>query len=525
MNRTILPGTIRGEIAAVASKSHIHRLLICAALSEGETIIRHGALCEDIDATSRCLSALGASVERGAGEIRVRGIGQNRPTCKRTDENTNSKEARPVRSQKNTLTEEARPDCGANSTQAEKARPACGANSTQTEKAQPVCGENNAQPEKALLDCGESGSTYRFLLPIACALGVDSVFALSGRLPQRPIDDLLGQMLAHGASVSGVGTDRVHVSGALSGGEFTLPGNVSSQYITAILFAMPLTGQDCTLTVTGALESAAYVDLTLSVIRSFGVSISREGNIFSCAAGQRYISPGLIRAEGDWSNVAFALCAAAAGMGSARISGLNIDSVQGDKAVLDVIRRFGAKAEMRFSADIRDPLETPSQGDTTCVEGAHKQYGSGCADSGYTAFVEGAPLHACRVDIGPIPDMAPAISLMGAMAQGETVIENAGRLRLKESDRIESTVSMLRSLGARAWCENDEIHIIGTGGVKLPGGAVDSFADHRIAMAASCAAAICTGPVTVTGAQCVAKSYPGFYDDLPMLGLEEENEK
>ena len=121
--------------------------------------------------------------------------------------------------------------------------------------------------------------------------------------------------------------------------------------------------------------------------------------------------------------------------------------------------------------------------------------------------------------------MAPAISLMGAMAQGETVIENAGRLRLKESDRIESTLSMLRSLGARAWCENDEIHIIGTGSVKLPGGAVDSFADHRIAMAASCAAAICTGPVTVTGAQCVAKSYPGFYDDLPMLGLEEENEK
>lgn len=424
MIKTILPGTIRGSLTAVASKSHIHRLLICAALSEGETVVRHGALCDDIDATCRCLTPLGASIERSEGEIRVRGICANRP-------------------------------------------------------------------KTAVLDCGESGSTYRFLLPIACALGTEAAFVLSGRLPQRPVDDLLGQMLAHGASVSGLGSERVLVSGNLSGGSFALPGNVSSQYITAILFAMPLTGEESSLTVMGKLESAAYVDLTLSVIRAFGVNIERESNVFRCAAGQRYISPGLIRAEGDWSNVAFALCAAAAGMGSARISGLNMDSVQGDKAVLEIIRRFGAKAEM--------------QGDTACVEGA--------------------PLNACRVDIGPIPDMAPAISLMGAMAEGETVIENAGRLRLKESDRIESTLSLLRSIGAKAWCEGDEIHISGTGGQKLPGGAVDSFADHRIAMTASCAAAICTGPVTVTGAQCVAKSYPGFYEDLPKLGLEEGDQK
>ena len=421
MRRTILPGAIGGEIVAVASKSHLHRLLIGAALSEGETRIRHGALCEDIDATCRCLTALGASITREPGCICVRGIGQRRPAF-------------------------------------------------------------------AELDCGESGSTYRFLLPVAPALGVEADFLLSGRLPQRPVGDLLDQMTAHGARISGLGSAKVRVAGRLSGGEYTLPGNVSSQYITALLFAMPLTGEECTLRVTGKMESAAYVDLTLEAVRLFGVEIAREGNVFRCAAGQKFVSPGEIMTEGDWSNAAFALCAAAACGGSVRIRGLNMDSVQGDKAVLEVIRLFGAQAEM--------------QGDFACVSGA--------------------PLHACTVDIGPIPDMAPAISIMGAMAQGETVIANAGRLRLKESDRIESTIGMLHALGAQAWCENDEIHILGTGGAKLPGGVVDPCADHRIAMAASCAAAVCTGPVTVLGSSCAAKSYPSFYDDLPLLGLKEE---
>lgn len=421
MKRTILPGQIDGEITAVASKSHLHRLLICAALAEGETLIRHGALCEDIDATCRCLSALGATIAREPGCIRVQGISERRPA-------------------------------------------------------------------HALLDCGESGSTYRFLLPIAPALGVDAQFLLSGRLPKRPVDDLLSQMHAHGARSEGLGSKCVHISGKLTGGEYALPGNVSSQYITALLFAMPLTGEKSTLHVTGKLESAAYVDLTLAAIRLFGVEILREGNVFTCSSGRKFRSPGAVTAEGDWSNAAFALCAAAASGGSVRVRGLDPRSVQGDKAVLDVIRRFGARAEM--------------QGNTACVQGSL--------------------LRACRIDIGPIPDMAPAISLMGALAEGETVIENAGRLRLKESDRIESTICMLHALGAQAWCENNEIHISGTGGKKLPGGAVDPCADHRIAMAASCAAAVCTGPVTVLGSSCAAKSYPSFYDDLPLIGLKEE---
>ena len=420
MIRTILPGRINGEAQAVASKSHLHRLLICAALSEGQTVIRHGALCEDITATCRCLTALGASIERRPGEIIVRGIDRS------------------------------------------------------------IC-------ETAALFCGESGSTYRFLLPIASALDINADFHLEGRLPKRPVGELIAQMEAHGVAVSGLGSETVSVRGKMTGGDFTLPGNVSSQYISALLFAMPLTGEKCALNVTGALDSAAYVDLTLSVLRLFGVEISRNGNVFTCEAGQRFISPGLVQTDGDWSNAAFMLCAAAAGMGAACISGLQANSPQGDKAILEIIRLFGAKAEM--------------QGDIACVQGA--------------------PLTACRVDIGPIPDLAPAISLMGAMAQGETVIENAARLRLKESDRIESTIGMLRSLGADAWCENDEIHIRGTGGKRLSGGEVDPCADHRIAMTASCAAGLCLGPVTVKNAQCAAKSYPGFYDDLPLFGLEE----
>lgn len=420
MSKTILPGTIHGEITAVSSKSHLHRLLICAALSEGETIIRHGALCEDIDATCRCLSALGAQIERCNGEIRVIGIG-------------------------------------------------------------------SARTAKAEFDCGESGSTYRFLLPIACALGIDATFLLAGRLPQRPIGELVEQMQAHGASVSGIGTNCVRASGILGAGAFTIPGNISSQYITGLLFAMPLTGKSCTLTVTGNLESAAYVDLTLSCLHSFGINVLRDGNAFHVSAGQKYRSPGIIQAEGDWSNAAFALCAAAAGQGEARVLGLSMDSVQGDKAVLEIIRRFGADAGMQGNA----------------------------------AYVKGAKLSACHVDIGPIPDMAPAISLMGAMASGETVLEHVGRLRLKESDRVASILSLLRSIGANSWADEDSIHILGTGGERLPGGTVNSFSDHRIAMAASCAAAICAGPVTILEPESVAKSYPTFYEDLPRLGLME----
>lgn len=421
MDMIVYPGVICGRIGAVASKSHLHRLLICAALSQGETTIRHGALCDDIDSTCRCLRALGADITLREGEILVRGMGARRVP-------------------------------------------------------------------RAEFACGESGSTYRFLLPVACALGADSSFLLSGRLPQRPIGDLLEQMTLHGARASGLGSACVRIRGRLSGGEFTLPGNVSSQYITALLFAMPLTGQDCTLTVTGHLESAAYVDLTLDVLRLFGVQIAREGNVFRVASGQAFLSPGVIRADGDWSNVAFALCAAAASGGSARIEGLPPLSAQGDKAVLEIIRRFGAQAEM--------------QGDAACVRGA--------------------ALQACRVDIGQIPDMAPALSLLGAMARGETVLCNAGRLRLKESDRIESTLQLLRGIGARAWAEGDEIHIAGTGGKQLPGGEADACNDHRIAMTAGCAAALCSGPVVIHGAECVAKSYPGFFEDLPRLGLKGE---
>ncbi len=421
MDVIVYPGKISGELPAVASKSQIHRLLIAAALSDGETVIRHGALCDDISATVRCLSALGARISQEPGAIFVRGIG-------------------------------------------------------------------NISNKNCVLDCGESGSTYRFLLPVASALGAQARFALSGRLPQRPVGELLSQMQEHGAQVSGLGTNCVTVSGRMGGGNFTLPGNVSSQYITALLFAMPLTGEDCTLSVTGKLESAGYVDLTLEAIRMFSVEIAREGNVFSFKFGQKFVSPGEIRAEGDWSNAAFALCAASACGAQMRISGLRADSTQGDKAVLEILQKFGAKAEM--------------QKDCACVSGGR--------------------LSACTIDIGQIPDMAMAISLTAALAEGETVLANAGRLRLKESDRIESTLGMLRALGANAWAEGDEIHILGSAGTPLSGGTVDACGDHRIAMTAAVAAAVCENPVKILGAQCVAKSYPAFFEDIRKIGLRWE---
>lgn len=421
MDVIVRPGTLSGSCAAVASKSHMHRLLVCAALCEGETRILHGPLCEDIDATCRSLCALGASIDRRDGATIVRGIGSRR------------------------------------------------------------------MPE-AVLDCGESGSTYRFLLPVACALGTNAAFLLSGRLPQRPMTELMQQLSAHGAHFSGEGSARVCSSGKLSGGLFTLPGNISSQYITALLFAMPLTGEHCALRISKNTESAAYIDLTLSVLSLFGIRFERGAQLYRCAPGQQFCSPGVVHAEGDWSNAAFALCAASASGASVQIEGLCADSVQGDKAVLDVVRRFGAKADLQNGR----------------------------------ARVTGEPLRACMVDLSQIPDMAPSVALLGAMAQGESVLCGTHRLRLKESDRVESILAMLRALGAEAWTQGDDIHIRGTGGAKLPGGTVDSCGDHRIAMASACAAAICSGPVVIRGAQCVAKSYPAFFDDLPKLGLKGE---
>ena len=335
-----------------------------------------------------------------------------------------------------------------------------------------------------VLPCGESGSTLRFLLPVAAALGLEVDFKMEGRLPDRPLAPLDAQLEAHGVTLSRpVSHALLHVAGQLQPGDYVLPGNVSSQYISGLLFALPLLPGSSTLTVTGKVESAPYIAMTLDALAQFGIRPRLEGSTYHISS-QAYRSPGTASVEGDWSNAAFWLCAGAIGA-PVTVTGLKPDSLQGDKAVFDLLGRFGAKLS-------RD---------------------------GGSYTVSPGPLKALEIDAAAIPDLVPVLAVVAAAAAGTTRIFNAQRLRIKESDRLQTVCAMLQNLGADAAQTEDGLLI--RGGKPLTGGTVDSANDHRIAMAAAVASILCRGPVTVTGAEAVEKSYPGFWSDFQALQKRE----
>ena len=333
--------------------------------------------------------------------------------------------------------------------------------------------------ENPLLDCGESGSTFRFLLPVAAVLCKQARFTGFGRLPERPIGELMHVMQAHGVAFS---AERLPftTTGRLTGGEFSLPGNVSSQYLTGLLLALPLTERDSTISLTTRLESAAYVEITLHALRRFGVRVRVGDGVYAVSCGQEIQSPGTLTVDGDWSNAAFFLAAGALG-NPVTLTGLSLDSPQGDKAILYALRKFGAVVET----------------------------------TEHTVTVLPAQLVGCEIDVGETPDLLPILAVLGACAVGETRLVNAARLRLKESDRLASVSAMLRALGGTVTELPDALVI--TGGA-LSGGTVDSCRDHRIAMSAAIAAILCANEVTILGADAVKKSYPAFYTDYHKLG-------
>jgi len=328
-----------------------------------------------------------------------------------------------------------------------------------------------------VLPCGESGSTLRFLLPVAAALGAEATFHMEGRLPQRPLAPLDAEMERHGVTLRRHG-DTLTVSGQLRSGDYALPGNVSSQYISGLLMALPLLRGDSTLTVTGEVESAAYIAMTEDALRLAGIRFQKDGWTYRIPGGQTFALPHELSVEGDWSNAAFFLCAGALSHDGVTVTGLNMASSQGDRAVAEILRRFGAHV---------------TEGDSSVT-------------------VTAAPLHGITVDAAAIPDLIPTLSVVAACAEGESRITGAARLRLKESDRIATTAALLRSLGGSVEELSDGLIIRGT---ALTGGTVDSANDHRIAMAAAVAASVC--PVTVTGSECVQKSYPRFWEDYSAL--------
>ena len=313
-----------------------------------------------------------------------------------------------------------------------------------------------AVPEQAELHCRESGSTLRFLLPVAGALGVDALFTMEGRLPRRPLSPLWEEMERMGCTLTRPTSDSIRCTGKLRPGAYRIDGGISSQYITGLLLALSLLGSGSQLEITGKAESRPYIEMTKAAISLFGGDPDHPGE-------KRFHSPGAVSVEGDWSNGAFFL--AANELGSClNLHGLDPDSPQGDRAVLGIL-----------------PL-----------------------------LRSGAP----RVSAADIPDLVPILSVAAASNHG-AVFTDIRRLRMKESDRVASVMAMLKSLGGRAESDDNTLTVFPSG---FTGGVVDSFNDHRIAMSAAIAATVCTGPVTVLGAECVSKSYPGFWEEYRRLG-------
>lgn len=335
-------------------------------------------------------------------------------------------------------------------------------------------------PGLCLLPCGESGSTLRFLLPLVGALGASAVFEREGRLPERPIEPLGRELCRNGMDIRSDGA-RLSCSGQLRPGAFSLPGNISSQYISALLMTLPLLGGESTLHMEGALESAAYVAMTEEVLRLGGVRTEKTGYGYRIPGGQRCRFAPELSVEGDYSNAAFFLCAGALSERGIRVTGLDPQSRQGDRAIVPLLEEMGAQV----------------------------------ASDGSSVTVKRDALHGITIDASPIPDLIPVLSVVAAAASGETRVIHAQRLRLKESDRLHSTTQMLRALGAEAEELPDGLVI--RGGRTLAGGTVDACGDHRIAMSAAVAGGICRGAVTICGSECVQKSYPDFWTDFQQL--------
>lgn len=322
------------------------------------------------------------------------------------------------------------------------------------------------------LNCNESGSTLRFLTPVAAVISNSPSFTGKGRLSQRPLTPLVFAMEKHGCSFSS-DTIPFKVSGTLVPGAYVLPGDVSSQYISGLLFALPLLNEDSTITLSSPLQSAGYIDMTIAVLKKFNITVQRVENGFFIPKNQKYISPEKYLVEGDWSNIAPFMAAAALG-GEITATGLNPKSKQSDIAILSVLEKFGANINYK--------------------------------NSNY--YIKKGTAIPFMVDVSQFPDLFPTLAILACGAKGKSVLFNAKRLRLKESDRIESTLTLIKNLGGNAEADNDSLTIYGNG--YLDGGKCDSFNDHRIVMAAAVASVISKNDVIISSSEAINKSFPDF---------------
>lgn len=346
----------------------------------------------------------------------------------------------------------------------------------------------NVNPVKVVkggtLECGESGSTLRFLVSVAAVLGADATFVGSGKLPQRPMGALTDVLAEHGISFTRLAADELPVScrGELRGGKYILPGNISSQYLTGLLFALPLANDDSEIEIVGGLTSASYVAMTLDALATAGISIEHKGNIFRIKGNQQYRVPSDLIVEGDWSSAAFWVVAGVVGAKPVTVCGMNEESLQGDSAIVTHLRNMGAFIE--------------KQGDRVIAMPSH--------------------LFGAELDCTDTPDLVPVLSVAAAVAQGTTLFTGVGRLRFKECDRLAAMKELLALYGISSQIGEDTFTVFG--GEPVASGVVDSCGDHRIAMAAAIMSTVSRGVTAIDGASCVAKSYPAFFNDFASLG-------
>lgn len=413
----VYPSKMHGSVVIPPSKSVAHRAIIAASLAEGRSIITNIDLSSDIKATIQACRALGSRIDIEEG------------------------------SPYNTV----------------------------------IVDGGLGIDGSAEINCAESGSTLRFMIPIACAASGKKVFTGSGRLPERPIDVYYDIFNREGITYSkpeGINLP-LSIKGKLNGGDYVIDGSVSSQYITGLLFALPLLKTNSTITIVNNFESKGYVDITLSVLKDFGIEIQTSENKFYIKGCQEYRYRDY-DVEGDFSQSAFFLVGGCIS-GDILIKGLREDSLQPDRAIVDILRRMGAYIEY------------------TCDGLRAKK----------------SKLKGIEVDVSQCPDLVPPIAVVAALAEGKTNITGAARLRIKESDRLTAVSTNLNNLGIRTELREDGMTICG-GSIK--GGSVDSFNDHRITMAFAVAALQADGEVIISGEESINKSYPKFFEDYEKAG-------
>ena len=430
----IEPGALKGNISIPPSKSIGHRAIICAGLAEGSSRIENIIMSQDILATMEGISALGA---------RIRAVDE--PDIA-DDKATRSK-------------------------------------SKSESKSLEIEGIAYPQAPKSSIDCRESGSTLRFLLPLASLTGQAVTFTGQGRLKERPLDEYYKIFREQGVKyITEKGVLPLTVQGRIQPGEFNLRGDISSQFISGLLFALPLLQTHSVVNITTEIQSKGYIDLTLDVLHKFGIMVERKTSQEFWIKGKQKYRPSHFRVEGDYSQAAFWIVA---GIVNGRIECLDLrpDSLQADREICSIVKKMGG--DLRLEHEILSVR--PS---TTC---------------------------GTVIDVSQCPDLVPILAVLGSLSRGTTRIINAGRLRIKESDRLRAMATELNKLGAQVRELEEGLEIEGVDYLK-GGVQVDSWNDHRIAMALAVAALRCRQAITLTGFEAVNKSYPHFWDDFRMLG-------